>query len=186
MEIKMATNKVNGSAYSVPPNVKSSGSNNNRGVVARGGSVASGKLTNVGVSRYNDSVFASTVIDNSWADKALTSGTFAYKNNRPVGQRVSSTISGVSNSAILSGADVPGQIRGINYRVVYRNRLDTTAFRAGYFNLYTGKYSPKPSVVTDTVSTDEAATVSRSSPGTLAYKGGALNPVQKAYPAKTN
>jgi hypothetical protein len=32
----------------------------------------------------------------------------------------------------------------------------------------------------------EAATVSRSSPGTLAYKGGALNPVQKAYPAKTN
>jgi hypothetical protein len=186
MEIKMATNKTNGNVYSVPPNVKSSGSNNNRGVVARGGSVASGKLTNVGVSRYNSTVFASTVVDNASADKALSSGTFSYQNNKPVAQRLTSTISGVANTTLRSGADIPGQIRGINSRVVYRNRLDTTAFRAGYFNLYTGKYSPTPTVYVDSVGTDEAATVSRSSPGTLAYKGGALNPVQKAYPAKTN
>jgi hypothetical protein len=186
MEIKMATQKVNGSAYSVPPNVIASGSRNNRGVVARGGSVASGKLTNVGVSRYNTTVFASTVLDNSWADKAVSGGAFAYGDKDGVGMRYTSTIGGVSNTSLRSGANVPSLNRGIHKLEVLRTRKFTTAIRANKYNRYTGQFdSGFPAVTVDTLATDNAATPTRSVPGTITYKLGQPVPVEVNYKAKT-
>ena len=183
----MATSKVNGSDYTVPPNTKSSGSVNNRGVVARGGSVASGKLTNVGVSRYNTTVFASTVLDNSWADKAVTAGTFAYGDRDGVAMRSTASLGGVSNTALLSGANVPSLTRGIHKLETLRTRRFTTAIRANKYNRYTGQFEAGyPVVAVDSLATDTAATPSRAVPGQLTYKLGQPVPVSdNDYKAKT-
>jgi len=186
MEIKMATQKVNGSSYTVPPNVKASGSQNNRGVVTRGGSIASGKLTNVGVSRYNTTVFASTVLDNGWADKAVSAGIFAYGDRDGVAMRSTATLSGVSNTALRSGANVPSLMQSIHYLRVLRTRRFTTAIRTNKYNRFTGKFEVGyPVVAVDTLATDNAAVVTRSAPGVLVYKLGQPVPVTNNYKAIT-
>jgi hypothetical protein len=186
MEKKMATAKVNGTDYSVPPNTKNSGAVNNRGVATRSGS--SVKLTNVGVSRYNTTVFASTVIDNDWADKALDGGAFAYNNSKPVAQRSSTTIAGVSSSALKNGANVPGQIRSIHKLEVLRTRRLTSAIRANKYNRYTNTWDAGyPVVAEDTLATDTAATPTRAEPGQLTYKLGNPVPVSdNDYKPKTD
>jgi len=185
--------KVSGVDYSVPPNTKNSGSVNNRGTVTRGGSVASGKLNNVSVARFNTgSVFNSTPIDNASADEALYAGAFAYNNNRPTAQRYTTLISGVSNTILRSGADVPSLIRSIARSETIRTRRTTTAIRAGYFNIYTGLFTTPPTAgadnwwsisgnATSPTSTDVAASPSRTTPGRLVYKTSKLNPVIDSY-----
>jgi hypothetical protein len=188
--------KINGVDYSVPPNAKNSGSVNNRGTVTRGGSVASGKLNNVSVARFNSSVFNSTPIDNAWADEALAAGTFAYNNNRPIAQRYTTLISGVSNSILRSGADVPSLVRSIARSETIRTRRTTTAIRAGYFNIYTGLFTTLPTAAVDNwwsisgnttsaTSTDVAASPTRAVPGRLVYKTSKLNPVVDSYKSES-
>lgn len=172
--------------FPLPPNVRASGSRNNRGVVARGGSVASGKLTNVGVSRYNTTVFASTVLDNNWADKAVSGGTFAYGDRDGVGMRYTTRIAGVTNNVLRSGADVPSLNRGIHKLEVLRTRKFTTAIRANKYNRFTGQFeSGYPTVTVDTLATDSAATPTRAVPGVLVYKLGQPVPVTNNYKAIT-
>ena len=189
--------KVSGSDYTVPPNTQNSGSVNNRGTVTRGGSVASGKLNNVSVARFNTgNVFNSTPIDNSSADEALAAGTFAYNNNRPTAQRYTTLISGVSNTILLSGADVPSLVRSIARSETIRTRRTTTAIRAGYFNIYTGLFTTPPTAAVDNwwsisanttsaTSTDVAASPTRAVPGRLVYKTGKLNPVVDSYKSES-
>lgn len=192
----MATAKVNGSSYSVPPNTKNSGADNNSGVTTRAG--LSTNLTNVGVGRYNTTVFASTVIDNNSADKAVSDGAFAYNNAKPVAQRSTSTIAGVANTAIKSGADVPGQVKGINKMEVVRTRRLTAAIRGNKYNRYTNTWDEGYPVVavdnwfspisnsTSATTTDTAATPTRSAPGQLTYKIGSPLPVSNNdYDKKT-
>ena len=182
----MATSTVNGSNYTVPPNVKSSGSRNNRGVVARGGSVASGKLTNVGVSRYNTAVFASTVLDNGSADKAVSAGTFAYGDRDGVAMRSTATLGGVSNTVLRSGANVPRLNRSIHKLEVLRTRRFTTAIRANKYNRSTGQFEAGfPVVAVDSLATDNAATPTRSVPGKLVFKLGQPVPVTKNYQSES-
>lgn len=183
----MATAKVSGVDYSVPPNVKSSGAVNNRGTVTRGGSLASGKLTNVGVSRYNTTVFASTVLDNAWADKAVSGGTFAYNDTDGVAVRTTTELAGVSNSVLRSGASVPGLTRSIHKHEVFRTTKTASGIRANKFNKYTGQWDAGyPQVVTDSPGNDTAAAPSRTSPGQLTYKLGQPVPVSdNDYKAKT-
>lgn len=188
--------KVSGVDYSVPPNTNNSGSVNNRGTVTRGGSVASGKLNNVSVTRFNSGVFNSTPIDNAWADEALSAGTFAYNNNRPTAQRYTTLISGVSNTILLSGADVPSLVRSIARSETIRTRRTTTAIRAGYFNIYTGLFTTPPTAAVDNwwsisanatsaTSTDVAASPTRAVPGRLVYKTSKLNPVVDSYKSES-
>lgn len=182
----MATSKVNGSSYSVPPNNRYSGAGNNHGVVARGGSVASGKLTDVSVSRYNTVVFASTVIDNDWADKAVSGGTFAYNDKDGVGMRYTTELAGVSNSALRSGASVPGLTEGIHRLRVLRTRRFTTAIRANKYNRFTGAFEAGyPVVAVDSLATDNAATPTRDVPGQLVFKLGQPVPVTSNYKAES-
>jgi len=187
MEIKMAIAKVSGSAYTIPPNMKSSGAVNNRGTVTRGGSVASGQLTNVRVSRYNTTVFASTVLDNSWADKALTAGTFAHVDHNGIIMRYNPELGGVDSTVLRSAANFPGLTRSIHKFEIFRTVKTATGIRANKYNRFTGSWdSGYPQVVTDTPGTDTAATPSRTSPGQLTYKLGQPVPVSNNdYKAKT-
>lgn len=182
----MATAKVNGSDYTIQPNVKGSGAVNNRGVTTRAGT--STKLTNVRVSRFNTTVFASTVIDNSWADEAVSAGTFAYNNSKPVAKRSTSTLSGVSNTVLRSGADQPQLIRSIHKLETLRSNRVTSGIRANKFNRYTGAWdNGYPVVAVDSLATDTAATPTRAAPGQLTYKLGQPVPVtDNDYKAKTD
>ena len=130
--------KVDGNNYTVPPNTKGSGAGGNGGSSTKIGS-SSTLLDNVNVYRYNDNVFASTVLDNDSADKALSAGTFAYDNQRPVAKKVTTSLSGVSNTVLRSGASQPGLIRSIHRQEKVRTTRLTTAIRAGYWNIYSSK-----------------------------------------------
>lgn len=182
-----AVKASNGSEYStVPPNAKGSGAGGNGGAVTRGGTTASNLLDNVGVSRYNTTVFGSTVLDNDWANEALSAGSFAYNNQDPIAKRITTTLAGsVSNDTLLSGAAVPENVRSIHKLEVLRTRRFTTAIRDNKYNRYTGEWdSGYPAVAVDSLATDNAANPTRSVPGRLTYKAGALTPVDRTYPAK--
>lgn len=173
----MATQQVNGSA------VTATSTNNKGGAVVNGGTTT--LLDTVELGYSNVGVFGSSVVDNNDADKALSAGTFSYSNQKPVAKRVTTTLSGVSNTVLRSGADQPGLIRSIHKLEVVRTRRLTTAIRAGYWNIYSGSFTTPPTVAVDTLATDEAATPTRSVPGELVYKTGAPTPVQDNYKAKT-
>lgn len=175
-----------GSYNEVPPNVKASGARNNSGAVTRGGTVASNKLTNVGVSRYNTTVFGSTVLDNGSADKALSSGTFTYNRQRPIAIRVTTSLSGVSNDVLLSGASQPDLVQSIHQLNVLRTRRFTTAIRANKYNRFTNVWETGyPVVAVDSLDTDVAANPTRSNPGRIVFKLGNPTPVATSYKPKT-
>jgi hypothetical protein len=182
----MATAKKTGVAYTVPPNTTGSGAVNNRGSAARVGS-SSSVLSNVVVSRDQTSIFGSTALDDSYSDKAVSAGTFRYNSQRPVGMRVSSSLAGVANTALRSGAGVPSQTRSINKRESFKVVRTATAIRTNKYNRYTNTFENGfPVSATETPGSDTAATPTRSAPGQLTYKLGQPVPVSNNdYKAKT-
>lgn len=137
----MPTYKIStGADYTVAPNAKGSGAANNHGSATRAGS-ASTTMGSVSVSRSQIDVFGSTVVDGAYTDPSLNGTTIAYKNQRPTGMRVSSTLAGQSNTVLRSGADVPGQVRSIAKRESFKVNKIATATRNGYWDAYSGKYS---------------------------------------------
>jgi len=182
-----AVKASDGSDYdSVAINAKGSGAGGNGGSVARGGSVASNLLDNVAVSRYDAGVFGSTVLDNSWADEALSAGTFAYNNASPIAKRITDTLAGsVSNDTLLSGAAVPANVRSIHKLETLTTQRITTAIRANKYNRYTGAWDAGfPANAVDSLNTDDAANPTRSVPGELTYKTSAPLAVNDNYKAK--
>lgn len=173
----MATQQVGGGA------VTASSTKNKGGSVVNGGTTT--VLDSVDLGYSNVGVFGSSVVDGTDTDKALSAGTFSYNNQRPIAKRVTETLSGVANTTLQSGAGQPGLIRSIHKLEVLTTRRLTTAIRAGYWNIYSGSWSTNPTVATDTLATDDAATPTRSVPGELVYKTGAPTPVQADYKAKT-
>jgi hypothetical protein len=180
----MSTQQVNGSA------VTASSTNNNGGSVVNGGSTTLLESVDLGYSDVG--VFASSVVDGPNTDKALSAGTFAYDNQRPVAKRVTETISGVSNTVLQSGASRPELRRSIHKLEVLTTRRLTTAIRAGKWNIFKGAFLnnqnqsvDNPVVATDTLASDDAATPTRAVPGELVYKTAAPAPVQDDYKAKT-
>lgn len=173
----MATQQVNGSA------VTATSTNNSGGAVINGGTTTI--LDSVDLGYSNVGVFGSSVVDGTNTDKALSAGTFSYSNQSPVAKRVTTELSGVSNTFLQSGASKPGLTRSIHKLEVVRTRRLTTAIRAGYWNIYSGSFTTPPTVAVDTFATDEAATPTRSVPGELTYKTGAPTPVNDNYKAKT-
>lgn len=169
----MATAKINGTLYSVPPNVVGSGAGGNGGSVAKAND--SSLLDGVEVSRYDSGVFASTVIDGDNTDKVVVSEDFAKDTQRPLGKVVSQTV-----------ANQPEYIRSIHKGEVYRTRKLTTAIREGKWNQFTGEFDPTyPENVVDNFEPDSAASPSRTLPGTLVYKSSAPDPVSDIYKEKT-
>jgi hypothetical protein len=180
----MSTIQVDGSS------VTSSSTINNGGSTIKAGT--STILNNVDLGYSDVGVFGSSVVDGPDTDKALSAGTFSYSNQRPVAKRVTEELSGVSNPVLQSGAGQPGLIRSIHKLEVLTTRRLTTAIRAGKWNIFKGAFLnnqtqgvDNPVVATDSLSTDDAATPSRTVPGELVYKTGAPTPVQDNYKAKT-
>lgn len=180
----MAIQQVDGSAAT------STSTNNNGGSVVNGGS--STVLDSINLGNTNGGPIGTLPIDGTDTDKALSAGTFAYNNPGPIAPRVTTTLSGVSNTVLRSGAAVPGQIRSIHKLEVLRTRRLTTAIRAGKWNIFKGAFlnnqnqsADLPTVAVDSLSSDNAATPTRAVPGELTYKTGAPIPVNDDYKAKT-
>jgi hypothetical protein len=138
-------------------------------------------------------LYSNTVVDNADADKALSAGTFAHDNATPIGIKITTSLAGVSNTVLQSGAGQPGLIRSIHKLEVLRTRRLTTAIRAGKWNIFKGKFLnnqnqtvDNPTVATDSLASDNAATPTRAVPGELVYKTSAPVPVQDNYKAKTS
>lgn len=165
------------------------GTKNNGGVAVNVGSSTVLSNRTLGAT---ESATGSVVVDGVDTNKALNAGTFAYNDQKPVAKRLTTTLATVSNSTLLSGALVPSQIKSVNsINSVITNKF-TTAVRAGYFNIYNGKFVNTntggaysvPSA-TDTFPTDNAANPTRSNPGSLRYGIGSRTPVSVNYKAKT-
>jgi hypothetical protein len=186
----MAAIQANGSG-----SVTSSSTNNNGGSVLSGGTTS--YLNTVALGYSDVGVFGTTPVDNNTADKALSSGTFAYNNLSPIAPKVTDTIAGVASDVLATSANRPSLTRSIHRQEKVRTRRLTTAIRAGYWNIYSGLWTTNPTNAVDnfwdnagdttsSTSTDQAASPSRSNPGELTYKTGAKVPVNDDYKAKTN
>jgi hypothetical protein len=181
MEKKMATVQTDGTSA-----VTATSTDNNGGTIKANGTV-SGTFAASSVTQAKTGVFGSTVVDNDDADKALSAGTFAFNNNNPVGKKVTSSLSGVSNTVLLSGAGNPGGIRSIHKIESIKTRKLTTAIRENRYNEFTGEFdSGYPETSTDNFGTDDAANPTMEVPGELTYRTGAKEPVTDEYKAKTN
>jgi hypothetical protein len=133
----------------------------------------------------------SIVIDGTDTDPALVGGDFAHNSRDPVAKRVSTKLGGLPDTTLLSGAAVPGLIVGIHKIESIITRKQSTSFRDGDYNLYTGQFVVEPSTVTDTFhkarsSTqyiDTAANANRSNTGKMVYLVGSI-PSSRSYDSK--
>jgi hypothetical protein len=172
----MATQQVNGTATT------DTSTKNKGGAVIKAGT--SLLLDNVSAARSNGNgnVFASTVISSGstvvdYATSALSAGTFAYNNQKPVAKRYSTLIAGTSNSFLQTGAARPELVRSIQKLETLRTRRLTTAIRAGYWNIYSGTFSTQPTNAVDSLGTDNAAAPTQAIPGQIVYMAGGKNPL---------
>lgn len=185
--------KVNGNLYNtVPPNASGSGAGGNGGSVAKASNTD--LLDSVSVARYDAGVFGSAVVDTNDVDKVYGGGELAYNNPAPIAKKITTKLNNSSNDVLLSGALQPALIQSIHYQKVQtmgysqgvRTRRLTSAIRQGKLNLFTGQFeSGYPVVAADVYADDNAASPTRSVPGSLTYKGSSLNPVNSNYKAKT-
>jgi hypothetical protein len=161
------------------------GTRNNGGVAVNTGS--SSILSSVKLGLL-DAPVSSVVINGTDTDPALSGGVFAYNNQKPIAKRLTTTLATTSNSVLLSGALVPSQIRSVNkIQSVITNKF-TTAIRAGYFNIYNGKFVNTNTGGAYTVpsATDTFANPTRDVPGSLVYTIGSKEPVSANYSKKTS
>lgn len=181
----MATTQIDGVSA-----VTANSTKNDGGVAKHIGT--SSVLSNVSVTNPPVGVFGSTVLDDNYADKALSGGVFKFDNQRPVGKRLTTTLATVNKPVLQSGALVPANIRMLHKRESYKVSQVATAIRAGEWNIYAGTWGTPPTNTTevpgfnsDLGPLDRAASVSRSTPGQLVYRTGARLPFRDNYKAKT-
>lgn len=130
----MSTQQINGSA------ITSTSTRNNGGAVVNAGTKST-LVDNITLGYTYAQVTGTGPIDGTDANEAVSAGTFAYNNASPIAKRVTSKLSGVSNTVLLSGADQPQLIRSIHKRETYRVSKRATAYRKGYWDPFYGKFS---------------------------------------------
>lgn len=193
MEHKMATKQIDGVTDVTPTST-----DNNGGTVKANGLV-SGTFQATATTQEKTGVFGSTVVDNNSADKALGAGTFAYDNERPVAKKTTTTLAGVAQDFLQSGASAPETIRSIHKIESVRTRKLTTAIRTNKWNEYSGEFdSGYPEVSVDSFGSDNAANPTRETPGELTFIGQSVSdgststvdtilvPKNEDYKPKTN
>ena len=170
-----------------------SNARNNGGTIRANGTVSSGVATSVTTVRPVVDTFASTPIEASVTEKDYAAkavdGTFAHNHVKPIGHLLTNELAGnsVANSVIKSPGNNGNVIRSINKLETLRSRRFTTAVRANKYNRVTDTWAAGyPVVATDTLASDVAAAPTRSNPGRLVFKSGALVPGATSYKAKTN
>jgi hypothetical protein len=188
----MATAQVNGSALTGNGFGSFLEANNAHGTMKANGTATSNVLESVTTPDPKVAVFASTVIPDTttqvdYAGKAVSAGTFAHNNTKPVSSLITDELAGVANSAIKTPGNDGDIIRSINKVESNASDLFTTALRANKYNRTTGEWDVGyPAATTISFSTDEAATPTAAVPGELTYMRGAKTPYNDNYKAKTN
>lgn len=175
----MATLQVNGSAVTATSTKNKGGSAVN---------VASSSVlgSSIDLGTEDVGVFGSVVVDGPDTNKAVVASNFANVTQMPIGKRLTSELGGLSNSVLLSGAAQPSLIKSVNYIESILTPLQSTAYRGGYWNIYTGYYETGyPEISDDNFGSDTEARVSRSSPGSFVYKRNKNVPVIASYRPKT-
>jgi len=133
------------------------------------------------VRSYDVGVFASTVVANSTNStlgntKAVSAGTFAHNNVKPITARVTNEIAGVANTALLRGDNKIDS--SIHKTEEVRTAQTSTSFRDGCFNLFTGKFNyyvpPYTRVIaqTDSFGSDDASSPTNGVRGRVTYQTG--------------
>lgn len=166
----------------VPTNAAASGAKDVGGSATK--ITSTSQLDGVAIDRYDAGVFGSTVLDNSVANKALSSGTFAYNNNDGLIRRVTVYLSGVYNK-VLSNAASSGYETAIHDNVKSYTAKVRTALEAGKFNEVTGEWEagyPENSV--DNFGIDNAAAVSRADQDSLTYMVNGKTATTTSYTSK--
>lgn len=191
----MATQQINGSP------VTRNSTKNYGGIVKTNGE-GSAPVSVEKVVLDKEGVMGSVVINGLNTDKALSAGTFAFNNEKPVGMKLSQELSGVPNDFLLSGSNDVQNIRSIQYQQVQnvagledgvRTVQTGKAIREGKWDMYSAKFEPGYPQVSvdafkgsDNASGDKAAKVTRKNPGDLVYKLTKGVPVTESYDKKTN
>ena len=173
----------------------STSTKNKGGTIKSNGSTPAGSFQNKSPAGGNLGFGGSVVYDGLDADKTNSAAAFAFSNQRPVAKKTSSTIAGISNTVLISGAGVPGQIRAVNKVESINSRLFTTAIRGNNYNSFNNTFdSGFPETLTDNlvsdvygsgVVVDVAATPSRLVPGKIVFANGKIG-VYKNYSSKSN
>ena len=176
----MAQIQVNGNATT--NNYYQTSTKNNNGTVMAGGATPT-QLSKIGVKRNDVPVFASTVVESSLLGnaKAVSGGVFAHDHVKPLTAKVTTEIAGLSSTALSKTSDII--TRNIHKTESVITNKTSTAFRAGNFNLYTGKYS-STTVATDSFGNDVAANPTAVIPGRLVYQLSKPKPVTTSYKSK--
>lgn len=188
----MATVQVDGSSLTDNGYGSFLEANNDHGTIKANGTSTADVVENVTtvtpvVDAFGSKVVQDTVTTKDYAGKAVSGGTFAYNNLKPISSLVTSVIAGVSNNVIKTPGNDGDTIRSINKLETLRTRRFTTAIRANKYNRTTGVWDAGyPAVATDSLGTDEAATPTASVPGELTYMKGSVVPFNDNYKAKTS
>lgn len=183
----MATAQVNGSSLTSTPYGTFTQARNNNGTIRANGTVLSSVVDSTPTVDEGVGVVGSVVVDNSWADKAVSGGVFAHNHVKPISSLVTTELAGLANSAIKTPGNDGDTIRSINKFETNEDALFTTAIRGNHYNRVTGQWdSGYPSGVTIAFSGDNAATPTSAVPGELTYMTGAKTPVNDEYAKKTN
>lgn len=177
----MATKQVNGSA------VSNTSTRNDRGVIRRGGNIASTKFVAQNELGAAGDMYASGVkmTNLSGLAKAVSAGTFAVMEvGAYIMRKVTSTLAGVANTTIQSGASDFGNRNAIhkieNVRGTFLSGLSWTKDHDGQ-----PTYTFTKSETHTALGNDDAARPSLAVPGELVYVVG-KTPVQDDYKAKTS
>lgn len=175
----MPTVQVNGSA------VTNTSTKNDRGVIRRGGNISSSRFTAKNVLGESEYVSSGNKLTNlSGLAKSVSDGTFAVLTKaKYVIRKVTTTLAGVANTAILSGASDFGNRVAIkkieSVRTTFLSSLSWTANKDG-MPTYTFTKSQKHTAYAN----DHAARPTLAVPGELVYVVG-NTPQLKDYAAKT-
>jgi hypothetical protein len=188
----MATVQVNGSALTNNPYGSFNEAKNSNGTMKANGSTTSLVMDAVTTPSPVVDAFASKVVENSvtvkdYAGKAVSGGTFAFNNTKPISSLISDELAGVSNTSILTPGNDGDVVRSIHKLETLRTRRFTSAVRSNKYNRITNTFdSGFPVVATDSLSSDDAANPTQSVPGELTYMRGSATPYNDNYKAKTN
>lgn len=175
----MATLQANGSAVTAS-------STKNKGGSAVNVATSSVLTSSIDLGTEDVGVFGSVVVDGPDTDKAVVASNFANSTQMPIAKRLSNHLGGIPNSILLSGAAQPSLVKSVNYIESILTVLQSTAYRGGHWNIYTGYYeSGYPETSDDNFGADTEARVSRSMPGSFAYKRNKNVPVMASYRPKT-
>lgn len=167
--------------------IGSGSTRNNSGVAYKANSRTTSLLHNI-TAGYSPAVPRVVPKDVAFTSKAVSAGAFAYEGNRPIAKRHSTTIGGVANTTLRSGAADWGFTKNFaNFDITFKTYRVTTAIRGNNaFHPISGVFISAVTNATDTFVFDNEGSVSRTNAGEYQAKGGKPNPVLYDYLTKKN